>query len=791
MSRFPGLSARLASRLRILGYSRNGRPDVGRFCRERGYRRQYVYAWLAGRVPGPEYIRRLARDLDVSANWLMLGAAEEAVVALHGAPPPGRPRAPRGTSGSPARAQEDRAPGGKAPIVDFQKLRDLRDLAAKLVHTEADLRAAVTLLAGEKQVLEMIATGAPVHRVLDTLCRTIEEESDGMLCSVLLLDADGARLRHGAAPSLPEEYVRAIDGLPIGPSAGSCGTAAHRKATVIVSDIATDPLWTLYRELGVHHGFRACWSTPVLSTDGTLLGTFAMYYHTPREPNQRELRLIDRARNIAGIAVGRTRMEAALRESAELFRTLAASSPVVIFMTNAEGRTTYVNPRWRAISGQTTEQSLGLGWMAALHPADREAVAAAWLGCVRERRDFSYEFRVEAPGGGLRWVHGRGSPMLSDTGDLLGYVGTAEDITERKKAEETTRALAEVGRALSQSLDPAIVGQRITRSVRELFDADNSVLFRLELETGRLVQLSECLKSGSTPTPKLVLPRGIGVAGLAIREGRAVATSDVLADPRVTFTPDARRWVEQGGYRAVLAMPLIATGSTIGALALSHRESRTFAGEDIRLLEAFADQAAIALQNALLLEEAERRRQAAESLAEVARLLSETLDPGVVAQRIVECVRTLLGIESASVFRVEPDSGDLATLAVSSDFTPLHGSRFVLPRGAGTAGLAVREGRTVSTPNLLADPRIEMPPDLAARVARERYWAVLAVPLAVRGRIIGVLCGRAEEGRAFGAAEVALAESFAGQAAVALENARLFEENQARLAAGAPPARDT
>jgi PAS domain S-box-containing protein len=119
---------------------------------------------------------------------------------------------------------------------------------------EAALHWSEALLAGEKRVLEMIAKGEALPRILDTLCRVVEEQSSDMLSSCLLLDAHGTHLRHGAAPRLPKSYIEAIDGVAIGPTGGSCITAAYRVAPVVVSDIAVDPLWAEYRHLPLAHG---------------------------------------------------------------------------------------------------------------------------------------------------------------------------------------------------------------------------------------------------------------------------------------------------------------------------------------------------------------------------------------------------------------------------------------------------------------------------------------------------------------------------------------------------------
>ena len=143
---------------------------------------------------------------------------------------------------------------------------------------EADFRS------GQHAVLEMIATGASLDAVLTSVVRLVEQYSDGMVCSVVLLDEDGIHLRRGAAPSLPDAYNTAIEGAPIGPRAGSCGTAMYLARQVIATDVLIDPVWEDYRDLAVTHGFRACWSTPIVSSQKKVLGSFAMYYSEPRAP---------------------------------------------------------------------------------------------------------------------------------------------------------------------------------------------------------------------------------------------------------------------------------------------------------------------------------------------------------------------------------------------------------------------------------------------------------------------------------------------------------------------------
>jgi serine phosphatase RsbU (regulator of sigma subunit)/anti-sigma regulatory factor (Ser/Thr protein kinase) len=166
------------------------------------------------------------------------------------------------------------------------------------------------LLAAQLELLAGVVAGRALPQALESLLRVVERVSTGgLLGSILLLDEEGRHLLHGAAPSLPADYNAAIHGVEIGPSVGSCGTAAHRRSQVIVEDIDTDPLWADFRELALGAGLRACWSTPIVGVDGRLLGTFAMYYPRPSSPNPSDLALIDVLVRTVARAIERSRLD--------------------------------------------------------------------------------------------------------------------------------------------------------------------------------------------------------------------------------------------------------------------------------------------------------------------------------------------------------------------------------------------------------------------------------------------------------------------------------------------------
>src|SRR6266403_1985868 len=204
-----------------------------------------------------------------------------------------------------------------------EPLRDSQGTIVKWYGTTTDIddrKRAEALLTAENQILEMVATGRPLAAILDGLCRLVDTLCDKSLASILLIDPNGRCLRRGAGPSFPEAFLAAVDGVEIGPCVGSCGTAAYRKEQVIVSDIATDPLWANYRELALANGLRAGWSTPILSSDGSLLGIFGIYGREPRTPTPQHQHTIKQMTHLASVAIERKQAAESLRASELLAR---------------------------------------------------------------------------------------------------------------------------------------------------------------------------------------------------------------------------------------------------------------------------------------------------------------------------------------------------------------------------------------------------------------------------------------------------------------------------------------
>ena len=347
------------------------------------------------------------------------------------------------------------------------------------------------LLVGENRLLEMIAKGNSLTVILDGLCRLVEEISSDTLATILLLD--GNRLWHGAAPSLPQSYTDSIDGVVIGPSVGSCGTAAYRAEPVISSDIATDPLWDDYRHLPLAHGLRASWSTPILSSEGKVLGTFAMYTPEARSPTPQHQNIIDQISHLASIAIERTRAEENLRHDERELRWITDAIPEAIIVLAPDGSTLHANQFVLDYTGLSFEDFKTENYRARIfHPDD--------LGRLREERQnalargepFQAELRARRKDGQYHWFLIRYNPLRDEDGRIIRWYATGTDIEDRKQAEERVQ---KENLALREEIDHSsmfeeIVGssealRKVLEQVAKVAPVDSTVLILGETGTGK------------------------------------------------------------------------------------------------------------------------------------------------------------------------------------------------------------------------------------------------------------------------------------------------------------------
>ncbi|MBL9202282.1 MAG: PAS domain S-box protein [Opitutaceae bacterium] len=320
-------------------------------------------------------------------------------------------------------------------------------------------KEAEMLLTCQREVLGSIARGEPLTRALETLVRHLEGLAAGQICTVLLLEPDSQRLRHGAASGLPPEVVRAVDGVAIGPAVGSCGTAAFRRAPVIVEDIATDPLWAEWRAVMLPHGLRACWSKPILDTAGAVLGTFACYSRQPGPPPPAYARIAATATDLAAIAIQRHRESEAVREAAVRIADLYENAPnMLISVSAATGCIVECNATTARITGYTKSELIGKPIVELYDEAEQPRIGPSFarFQATVELRDLEL---------GIRTKDGRTLQMAvnADTvrdaeGRIVVSRSVWHDITGRKRAEEVRqRALSLLNATLESTADGILV----------------------------------------------------------------------------------------------------------------------------------------------------------------------------------------------------------------------------------------------------------------------------------------------------------------------------------------------
>jgi PAS domain S-box-containing protein len=303
-----------------------------------------------------------------------------------------------------------------------------------------DRKRAETLLAWEKRLLEMVALGYDLPIVLDALCTFVNEASSGCHCGILLVEPARATVRHAAAPTLPSDFRRAIDGRSIsGPYWGPCAMAIDRKTPVIVSNIEHDVRWDSFEwsRLALAAGLRSCWTTPILSQAGNPLGTFAIYQQDVGGPTPQQTDLIEQFTHIASIAVERAQVEEALRRSqAQLARAQRLSTTGSFSYRAAIDELTLSEEACR-ICGFDPSLPVPAGAMRdRIHPEDLPMFLSMLAGPGRQ---FEFECRVQLEDGAIKYLHVVADAVRDDGGGLVEWVGAIRDVTERRHAEEARR----------------------------------------------------------------------------------------------------------------------------------------------------------------------------------------------------------------------------------------------------------------------------------------------------------------------------------------------------------------
>jgi len=484
------------------------------------------------------------------------------------------------------------------------------------------------LLDAEQQAFARIVANDPLPAVLDELLRVVETCSDvEMLASILILDEAG-RLLRGAAPSLPKAYCDAIHGAEIGPTAGSCGTAAFRGEPVFISDIANDPLCADYRDVALEHGLRACWSTPIRASSGRVLGTFAVYYREPRSPTETDRELIALTTRTVALAIERDEFQQLLGKTEQrLSHALSVAGGAGTWEWHIPQDRAHCDARLAALlslDAKTTVEGAPLShYLARVHPDDVGRVKTAIESTIATGKRYFQKFRWVTGDGSIRWVVLRGECYFDRDGKPLRLVGAVVDVTVRKEMEEDLRkrarrleTLNRFSRSISSDLDLERIVQTVTDIATELCGAKFGAFFyNVTDDKGERYLLYTLSGAPREAFAHLGLPRNSAVFAPTFAGTNIVRSDDIRADPR--YGKSAPHYGMPKGHLPVvsyLAVPVVSrSGEVHGGLFFAHDRPAVFTNESEEVVRGIAAHAANAIDNARLLEAAhaeiaERRR---------------------------------------------------------------------------------------------------------------------------------------------------------------------------------------
>jgi len=282
--------------------------------------------------------------------------------------------------------------------------------------------------------LELLSSSVSLGTILESIVRGVELLNSGMICSILLLDSQGKQLVDGVAPSLPDFYNAAIDGLKIGMGVGSCGTAAFSGERVIVDDIKTHPYWVSFKELAARAGLGACWSQPILSSSGQVLGTFAIYHRDAHSPSKSDISMIEKTAHLASIAIERKRADVLLATREREYRTLAENSPDTIARYDRECRFVYVNPLFEKLRGVSLDELSGKTPMQVPGLPDAELFQQRLREVIATGKTDEFELSIVNHDGTADWRMSSIVPEFDARGQVVNLLVLSRNITSLKEA---------------------------------------------------------------------------------------------------------------------------------------------------------------------------------------------------------------------------------------------------------------------------------------------------------------------------------------------------------------------
>ncbi|HML95060.1 MAG TPA: PAS domain S-box protein [Thermodesulfobacteriota bacterium] len=645
-------------------------------------------------------------------------------------------------------------------------------------------KMALSMLNIEKKVFESMAGNNPLYRTLELICSEIEKLANGMLCSFLIIDESGKRLRHGAAPSLPEGYVRAIDGSEIGPATGSCGTAAYRKAPVIVTDIAEDPLWDEYRHLALEHSLRACWSIPIISSEDKVLGTFAMYYNEPRAPVPDELVLVDTVVRLATVAIERTTAKEMATHFAEILEE--AINEIYIFDAGtfrflqvnkgARDNLGYTLEELREMTPEDLNPGLTPDFFRKLEPLVHGGREKMRFNCVHRRKNGT-KYPVEA------------YMQLSNYKGLRVFVANVIDMTDLKKTEEELKQHVErlskksryesIIRAVTESVHRSLdLGEVFDNAVdalnRNVEGATNVVIFMVE-GTDAVMKANRGHSARYVKRVKRV-PYPVGATWKTILDRKARYVSDTDLDQ--TIGPAGKEF----GTKSYLSMPIWSDNRTVGCIHIHSQEKDAFSVEDLDMLQIVARQLEVAINNAKQAEalrkseedikqklgELSKKKRYEEILSAITRSVHSSINLDQVMENAVDTMhRSIEGTDFISIYFAE---GNEAVIKAHCGYPEWFTEKMKrIPHPLGFTWKTIIEGEDIYCPDIESDTVI----GAAGREAGTKSYA--SMPIKHMGNTIGCININSLRKNAFDEEELNLLKLIASQIEIAVNNAKHAE----------------
>jgi diguanylate cyclase (GGDEF)-like protein len=493
---------------------------------------------------------------------------------------------------------------------------------AETVREREDLANSSLVIEEERRMLELVAKGAPLSEVLNTLTRAIERISPGAICTVMLLDEEHRRfLMAASGPSVGEDYLRAINGLEIGPDVGACGAAAFRNETVVVEDIATDYKFAQARDFVLGHGLRSVWSQPVRDSSGAVLGTFAIYHRHIAKPRSEELRMARAAAQLTGNAIERIRAEKALSEAVKRLNLAERVARFGIWETDFAKHVMTISGGMAAIMELPPDTRIlaSREFEALVHPDDLRALQMAAETAESHGDIVQNEFRLTLPSGAVRWVR---SQWSSEPGEALQKqaIGAMIDITEEMNmlvqaqeagaAAENSARVARQAERLEQDrktiLEMVAKDQPLDQIVTTMAAAVSSHL------PGSLCSIRIELTDASRISVYPEFPERLAKALDRIETASVRETSSPEPIAKLSSDPAWLHFIETCGdipfprYRAV---PILRNTRSTGLIFSFFEEGRPASQAEEKLLESWGQFASLAVERRRLYEQLSFRAQ--------------------------------------------------------------------------------------------------------------------------------------------------------------------------------------